>query len=123
MAEFALILVPCLTIFFAVMNFALALYCYGFVGYSAHQAARYAMVHGATAPQTVTATDVRNYVKGLITGAIDTSQLSVNTSWSPNNQPGSTVSVTVAYTYKPLTSLVSALNINLSQTSAMVISQ
>lgn len=123
MAEFSLILIPCLTIFFAVMNFALALYCYGFVSYSAHQAARYAMVHGATAVKVATTTDVQNYVKGLITGAIDTSRLTVNASWSPNNQPGSTVTVTVGYTYKPLSNLVSSTNLSFSQTSAMVISQ
>ena len=123
MAEFSLILIPCLTLFFAVMNFTLALYCYGFVGYSAHQAARYAMVHGASATKTVNATDMQNYVKGLITGAIDTTQLTVNTSWSPNNQPGSTVTVTVGYTYKPLSGLVSSANLSFSQSSAMVISQ
>jgi Flp pilus assembly protein TadG len=123
MAEFSLILVPCLLLFFAVMNFALALYCYDFVGYSAQQAARYAIVHGATAAQTVSATDVQNYVKGLVTGVIDTTQLSVSASWSPNNQPGSTVTVTVGYTFKPLSSFISSVNISLSQSAAMVISQ
>jgi Flp pilus assembly protein TadG len=123
MAEFSLILVPCMLIFFAIMNFALALYCYDFVGYSAQRAARYAMVHGATAPQTVSATDVKNYVTGLTTGVIDTTELSVVTTWSPNNQPGSVVTVTVGYTYTPLSSLVSTVNIKVSQTAAMVISQ
>ena len=123
MAEFSLILVPCLLLFFGVMNFAMALYCYDFVGYSAQQAARYAIVHGATAAQAVSATDIRNYVKGLVTGVIDTTQLTIDTSWSPDNQPGSTVTVTVGYTFKPLSSFISNVNVNLSQSAAMVISQ
>jgi Flp pilus assembly protein TadG len=123
MAEFALILIPCLTLFFAIMNFALALYCYDFVGSSAQAAARYAIVHGASATQVVSAGDVQNYVKGLVAGGFDTSLLTVNTSWSPDNKPGSVVTVTVGYTFKPLTGLVSTVNINLSQTAAMVIAQ
>jgi Flp pilus assembly protein TadG len=59
MAEFALISIPCLTLFFAIMNFALALYCYDFVGYSAQQAARYAIVHGATASQIATTSSMK----------------------------------------------------------------
>jgi Flp pilus assembly protein TadG len=123
MAEFGLIAIPCLTLFFAIMNFAMALYCYDFVGYSAQQAARYAIVHGAAAAQTVSANDVQTYVKGLVAGVMDTTLLTVNTTWSPDNKPGSVVTVTVGYTFKPLTSLVSNVNITLSQTAAMVISQ
>jgi len=123
MAEFALIALPCLTLFFAIMNFATALYCYDFVGYSAQQAARYAIVHGATATKVAAASDVQTYVKGLVAGVMDTTLLTVNTTWTPNNKPGSTVTVTVGYTFKPLTSLVSKVNITLSQTAAMVISQ
>jgi Flp pilus assembly protein TadG len=123
MAEFALIAIPCLTLFFGIMNFALALYDYDFVGYGAQQAARYAIVHGSTAPQVATASSVQTYVNGMVAGAVDTSLLTVNTTWSPDNKPGSVVTVTVGYTFKPLTSLVSSVNIVLSQTAAMVISQ
>jgi hypothetical protein len=59
----------------------------------------------------------------MVAGVMDTTQLTVNTSWTPNNKPGSVVTVTVGYTFKPLTSLVSSVNIPMSQTAAMVISQ
>ena len=49
MAEFALVLAPCLTLFLGIMNFALALYAYDWVCYSAQQAVRYATVNGTTA--------------------------------------------------------------------------
>jgi Flp pilus assembly protein TadG len=123
MAEFALISIPCLTLFFAIMNFALALYCYDFVGYSAQQAARYAIVHGATAAQVATTAGIKTYVTSLVAGVMDTTLLTVTTTWAPDNKPGSVVTVTVGYTFKPLTGLVSKVNINLSQTAAMVISQ
>ena len=123
MAEFSLIAIPCLTLFFAIMNFAMALYCYDFVGYGAQQGVRYAMVHGAGAAQVVSASDVQTYVKGLVAGVMDTTLVTVNTTWNPNNQAGSVVTVTVGYTFKPLTGLVSKVNIVMSQTAAMVISQ
>ena len=123
MAEFALILIPCLTLFFATMNFALAFYCYDFVGYSAQQAVRYAMVHGSTASQVATTSSIQTYVQGMVAGVMDTTLVTVTTTWSPNNKPGSVVTVTVGYTFKPLTALVSKVNIALSQTAAMVISQ
>ena len=123
MAEFALVATPCFMLFFAIMSFAMALYSYDFVCYSAQQAARYAMVHGTTAAQTVSAADVTTYVNSLVVGVLTTSALTVTTTWSPNQKPGSVVTVVVSYNFKPLTSLVSGVNINLSRTAAMVISE
>jgi Flp pilus assembly protein TadG len=123
MAEFALVLTPCLTLFFAIINFALALYCYDFVCYSAQQAVRYAVVHGSTATQPVSAAGVQTYVDGLVVGVLNTSALTVTTTWAPDNKPGSVVTVVVSYNFPPLTSLVSSVTIPLTRTAAMVISQ
>jgi Flp pilus assembly protein TadG len=123
MAEFALVLTPCLALFFGIINFALALYCYDFVCYSAQQAVRYATVHGSTATQPVSAADVQTYADGLVAGALNTDSLTVTTTWAPNNKPGSVVTVVVSYNYPPLTSLVSSVTIPLTRTAAMVISQ
>jgi Flp pilus assembly protein TadG len=123
MAEFALVLTPCLALIFGIINFAMALYCYDFVCYSAQEAARYATVHGATAPTVATADDVTNYVDSLVAGVLNTNNVNVTTTWSPDNKPGSTVTITVSYSYPPLTSLVSSVTIPLTRTAAMVISQ
>ncbi len=123
MAEFALVLTPCLTLFFGIINFALALYCYDFVCYSAQQAVRYATVHGSTAPSPVTASGVTTYVDGLVVGVLNTASLTVVTTWAPNNKPGSVVTVVVTYNFPPLTKLVSSVTIPLTRTAAMVISQ
>jgi Flp pilus assembly protein TadG len=122
-AEFALVITPCLTLFFGVINFALALYCYDFVCYSAQQAVRYATVHGSTATTVVTASNIQTYVNGLVVGVLKTSAMTVTTTWSPNNKPGSVVTVAVTYNFPPLTSLVSSVTIPLTRTAAMVITQ
>jgi Flp pilus assembly protein TadG len=122
-AEFALVITPCLTLVFGIINFALALYSYDFVCYSAQQAARYATVHGSTATTIVTALNVQSYVNTLVVGVLNTSSLTVNTSWAPDNKPGSVVTVVVSYNYTPLTSLVSSVTIPLTRTAAMVITQ
>jgi Flp pilus assembly protein TadG len=123
MAEFALVLTPCLALFFGIINFALALYCYDFVCYSAQQAVRYATVHGSTATTIVSSTDVTNYVKTLVVGVLNTNSMTVTTTWSPNNKPGSIVTVAVSYNFPPLTNIVSSVTIPLSRTAAMVITQ
>src|SRR5580692_8829578 len=123
MAEFALVITPCLTLFFGIINFALALYCYDFICYSAQQAVRYATVHGSTATTIVSSTDVTNYVHTLVVGVLKTSAMTVTTTWSPNNTPGSVVTVAVTYNFPPLTNLVSSVTIPLTRTAAMVITQ
>ena len=123
MAEFALVLTPCLTLFFGIINFALALYCYDFVCYSAQQAVRYAAVHGSTATTPATASSMTTYVNALVVGVLKTNALTTTTTWSPNNTPGGVVTVVITYNYPPLTSLVSSVTIPLTRTASMVITQ
>jgi Flp pilus assembly protein TadG len=123
MAEFALVLTPCLALFFGIINFALALYCYDFVCYSAQTAVRYATVHGSTATTIATSSSITTYVNALVVGVLKTSAMTVTTTWSPNNHPGGVVTVVVTYNFPPLTSLVSSVTIPLTRTAAMVITQ
>ena len=123
MAEFALVLTPCLTLFFGIINFALALYCYDFVCYSAQQAVRYATVHGSTATTIATSSSIQTYVNNLVVGVLKTSAMTVTTTWSPHNNPGGVVTVVVTYNFPPLTSLVSSVTIPLTRTAAMIITQ
>jgi Flp pilus assembly protein TadG len=121
--EFAMLATPCLLLLFAIMNFSAALYSYDFVCYSAQQAARYAIVNGASSPSPATAADIQTYVDGLVVGVLNTNYLTVTTTWNPNNKPGSVVTVQVSYTFHPLTTFVESANISLTRTAAMVISQ
>jgi Flp pilus assembly protein TadG len=122
-AEFGLLATPCLLLIFAIINFAVALYTYDFVCYTAQEAVRYAIVNGSTVASPATAATIQTYVDGLVVGVLNTRVLTVTTTWNPNNKPGSTVTVQVSYTYSPLTSFVSSANITMTRTAAMVIAQ
>jgi Flp pilus assembly protein TadG len=120
--EFALVSLGILTFFFAIMQGASAVSAYNFVTYAARDATRYAMVRGATSPQPAASTDVKNFVLAEAQG-INTQAVTVTTTWSPNNNPGSTVKVTVAYAFAPIARIASNITLSLSSTSQMVISQ
>ena len=121
-AEFAMVTIALLTLFFGIMQGASAMSAYNFVIYSARDAARYAMVRGANSPQPVSASDVSNFVLAEAQG-INGQAVTVTTTWSPNNNPGNTVKVKVAYSFAPLARIASTVTLSLSSTSQMVISQ
>src|SRR5258708_34008601 len=87
-AEFALVITPCLTLFFGVINFALALYSYDFVCYSAQQAVRYATVRDSTATTVASSPDVNNYVNPLVVGVARPSATPATRTWVPCNRRG-----------------------------------
>ena len=57
------------------------------------------MVRGSTSESPAQLSDIQSYVDGLASG-LNTGNLTVNASWTPNNQPGSTVQVTVRYNFQ-----------------------
>jgi Flp pilus assembly protein TadG len=120
--EFALIILGILILIFSVMQGASAVAAYNFVTYAARDAARYAMVRGATSPSPATTTDVKNFVLAEAQG-INPAVLTVTTTWNPNNNPGNTVTVKVAYSFVPVAHIFSWATLSLSSTSQMVISQ
>ncbi len=109
-----------LFITFGVMEFAMAVYGYNFCHYAAEDAARWACTRGANYPTPATAASVQSYVDNEAIGL--TNELTVTTTWTPNNQPGSTVQVTVTYTVIPLTGVTLHANFQVSGTAQMVIS-
>jgi Flp pilus assembly protein TadG len=64
----------------------------------AREATRYASVRGAEANSPVDASDIDTYVKNRLIG-IPGNQVTVTTTWTPNNNPGGTVHVQLDYTY------------------------
>jgi Flp pilus assembly protein TadG len=112
-----------LTLIFGVIDFSAAIYAYDFVGHAAQEAARYAIVNGAGSAKPASATDVQNYVSGLVTSGLNTKLVTVSTTWLPDNKPGSVVTVKVSYNFSPLTPLVPSAMVTLTRTAAMVISR
>jgi Flp pilus assembly protein TadG len=90
----------------------------------AREGARYASVRGAhyqwvTGQTAATASDVyTNAIQPQLV-AIDSTRLDYSVTWSPDNQPGSTVTVKLTYHWLPEAFLG---GIDLSSTSKMVVS-
>lgn len=67
---------------------------------AARDGARYAMVRGASSPAPATGSTIATYVKGRIV-LLDSGQVTVNVSYTPNNSAGSIVDVQLTYPFKP----------------------
>jgi len=98
--EFALVFSVFFMIVFGFIQFSLMLFTFNNATYASRVAVRYAVVHGSTATYTCTSTDISNIVSPLLWGA-PSGSTTVTTTWSPNNTPGSTVSINVAIQYAP----------------------
>lgn len=87
----------------------------------AREATRYASVRGADANAPVDASDIETYVKNRLIG-ISGSEVTVTTTWTPNNSPGGTVHVQLDYTYSFLIGkLVGLTPLALEGESSMVV--
>lgn len=67
---------------------------------AARQGVRYAMVRGASSGAPATASTITDHVRAGI-ALLDPAQVTVTPSFAPDNQPGSLVTVQVAYPYAP----------------------
>lgn len=123
--EFALIVPAFLVLLFSIMWLSLAVYAYNYVGYAAREGSRYAAVHGTDSKQPVTtASAVTAFVQNETTG-LDTSKLTVSTTWTPSatpGKPGSTVQVQVQYQFQLSVPFMPPITLPLSSTSKMTIS-
>jgi Flp pilus assembly protein TadG len=120
--EFAIAIPLLMLISVAIMNFAMAISAYNFVCYGARDATRYAAVRGATSPSPASSSDVSAFVTSEAAG-LNANQLTVTTTWTPDDQPNSTVAVKVKYSFQFLVPFVQLSPVNLSSTSKLVISQ
>ena len=121
MLEIALSFTAFLLLTVGVMEFAMAVYAYNFCSYASGEATRWAAVRGSQysnssnpALPALTQADVNNYVVSQMVG-LDSSRLSVAASWTPDNNPGSTVQVTVSYTVVPLAFLALKQNLQVAK--------
>ncbi len=120
--EFAFTLPLLLLVTIGIFWSSQLLEAYDFVSYAAQAAARYAIVRGATSAQPATADDISGMVASMAAG-LNPKQLTVTTTWIPNNQPGSTVEVQVQYAFQLGMPFMPSATIPLSATSEMVIFQ
>lgn len=97
--EFGLLASIFFTLIFVIIDFGRMMWLNNTVEHIATEGARYAAVRGADKPSPVTESQVTTYVQDRADG-IPASDMTINVSWSPNNNPGSTVTVLVTYNYE-----------------------
>jgi Flp pilus assembly protein TadG len=122
LVESALVFTLFVFVVFGIMDFGRLVFAFNFVAYGAREGTRYASVRGSASGRAVLASDVKSYVARQAV-ALDSSKLTVNTTWSPNNSPGSTVKVNVSYSYKPMLGILLPGAVSIGSKSQMVISQ
>ncbi len=85
----------------ATLDIGRAIWTYGVLNHAVFQGARFATVHGGDNPvmsngQDETAAAIRDVVRSNTVG-LDSSQVTVATTYDPNNDPGNEFTVTATY--------------------------
>ncbi len=141
LVEFALASAVFFSMLFGILLMSLALYSYDYVSAAAREGTRWAMVRGSTSCTNTpnltkcgaTRMDIITYVKGLGYPGIDATNIFVNPNWlyangvncttGTCNVPGNAVQIQVTYTPTLNIPFLNAINLNLSSTSRVLISQ
>ncbi len=97
--EFGILASIFLTLSFAIIDFGRMMWLNNTVEHVATEGARYAAVRGAGKSSPVSESQVTTYVQDRATG-IPAGDMNINVSWSPNNNPGGSVTVVVTYNYE-----------------------
>ena len=102
---------------------AMGVFRYQEVASLAREASRYASVHGSkyhqvTGKPSATATDIHDNVIIPRAVALDPSKITYSVTWSPNKKPGSTVTVTINYSWVP-EAFLPILNLSSTATETM----
>ena len=121
MVEFAL----SWTLFFmitviGVMDFGRAFWAYNLSAHASRAATRYAMVRGSNHPTPATAASIESYARSQAV-MLDQSNVSVTTTWLPDNNSGSIVQVRVTYDFVPVLGVFQPATMKVGSRSRKVI--
>jgi len=122
LVESSVVAVVFLLLLVGIMEFGRLGFAYNEVSFAAQRAARYAAVRGSTSGHPASAADVQNAAL-VYTGALDNTKVTVTTTWTPNNQPGSTVQVKVAYNFVTVLVPLSSGALGFETTAREIITQ
>jgi Flp pilus assembly protein TadG len=115
LVEMPLIFTLYFSIVLGIITVAYLVFTYNSLAFMAQQGARWAAVRGSTSGQPATASSVSTYV---LSQGVGMNAAVVTTTWNPDNKPGSSVTVNVAFSAVPLakTYVSSALGLQSSCT-------
>ncbi len=122
LAEMAIVLPIMLLFVVGVFEFGRVLYASHTIDHAAREAVRYAIVHGSMSDDIATDKDIEAVVEAKA-DTLDLDKIEVNTTFEPNNAPGSVVTVVVTYDFEPLTQLVDIGPVTLARQAGMIILQ
>jgi Flp pilus assembly protein TadG len=116
----------CFTVFlmlvFGVIDFGRFVFAYNFVSFGAREGARYAIAHGSSSKSPATSDTISAAVTKQAVG-LNSSDITTTTTWSPDNNAGSTVTVKVRYAFSALVPFFPVSSLNVQSTSKMIISE
>ena len=122
LVESAVVAAVFLLLLAGIMEFSRLGFAYNEVSFAAQRAARYAAVRGSASGHAVSAADVRTAAL-VYTGALDNTKVTVTTTWTPNNNPGSTVQVKVSYNFATVLVPLAAGLLTVQTTARDIITQ
>lgn len=125
MIETSLCFMVMMTVFLAIMEFGWGFFNFNFVSYAAQEGARYASVRGSLCVSPCVPAYGTDNVQTEIRRqavAMNTNQIAVTTTWTPDNTPGNTVTVNVSYPVPPLLNWLMGSN-TITASSTMRIAQ
>lgn len=121
--EFALVFVMFVMMITGLFELGRAIWVYNALMHGAKQGARYAMVHGSRNPISQDGMTVAEVTKKGVVG-LTPDEVQTSISYSPDNQPGSQVTVDASYTFDfifgPLLGLGDSVTISGSSTKTVV---
>jgi len=120
--EFGLSFLIFISVVYGIMECGRIVSSYNIVAGAAREGSRYAMVHGSASGSAATASDIQTIVRNWAIG-LDTSAITVTTTWASGNGPGNPVLVKASYSITPFTGLILKNAITLQSSSQMLISQ
>ena len=92
------------------------------VTFAAHRAARFASLRGSSSGHAATVSDIQASATDSA-APLNPANLTVSVAWMPNNNPGSSVQVTVAFVLRPSVLPLSAHILTLQSTARQRIAQ
>ena len=122
LTELPIALLLFLVLAFGIVDAGRLIYAYNVVSSSAREGVRWAAVRGGASGHAASKADIQSFVQSKTVGV----PVTVDATWLPdgNNQPGSSVVVTVTNDFAPIAPLpLVPKTIKLSSTSRMVISR
>ena len=122
LTELSIALVLFLVLAFGIVDAGRLIYAYNVVSSSAREGVRWAAVRGGASGSAASKADIQSFVQSKTVGV----PVTVDATWLPdsNNQPGSSVVVTVTNDFAPIAPLPFVpKTIKLTSTSRIVISR